>query len=43
VSAETEKEHYLVRAKIGLKFMRSEKGKKVKYINGILVNYTRKR
>jgi hypothetical protein len=43
VSAETETEHFLVRANIRLKIKRSEKGKKVKYINGILVNYIRKR
>ena len=36
MSAETETEHFLVRAKIGLKIKRSEKGKKVKYIYGIL-------
>jgi hypothetical protein len=43
VSTETETQHFLVRAKIRVKFMRSEKGKKVKYINGISVNYVRKR
>jgi len=43
VSAETETEHFLFRAKIKLKIKRSEKGKKVKYVSGILVNYIRKR